>query len=301
MVDLHLHSTFSDGIETPERLAALGREAGLSALALTDHDTLEGTRRFQAAAAAHGIRTVTGVEISVESPGREVHVLGYGVDPEHGDLRRSLGDLREGRHARNLRILAKLRDLGCPLDYEALRRLAGDDGVIGRPHLAQALIEAGHARNKPEAFARFLGRGAPAYCDRLRLGPARALALIHAAGGVAVLAHPHLLGLQREDLRRFVRQLRQDGLDGIEAYHSEQPANVTAALLQLAADLGLLVTGGSDFHGATQLNFRVGFGFGGLRVPDDCFARLAERLAAPAPVGQAGPANARTAPRATTE
>jgi len=280
MVDLHLHSTFSDGSEEPETLVAQAAAAGLSALSLTDHDTTRGCAPFAAAAYEKGIRTVTGVEISVENPDGELHILGFGIDPDHMELQRTLEQIRGGRHVRNLRMLEKLRDLGCPLEYDAVASLAGDLEVVGRPHLAEALIRAGFVKDKQEAFARYLGHGAPAYCDRLRMGATRAMALIRAAGGLPVLAHPHLLRLNRTALRKVVTGLRKDGLAGLEAYHSEQNERVTAALLWLARDLGLLVTGGSDYHGQFNPSIRIGVGFGGLRVPDECFDKLRERLTA---------------------
>ncbi len=277
MVDLHLHSTFSDGSEEPEALVALGAAAGLTALSLTDHDTTQGSARFAVAAAAHGIRSILGVEISAEHPGGELHLLGFGMDPEQAELQENLEALREGRHRRNLGILEKLGDLGIPLEYDAVVSLAGDREVVGRPHFAMALVSAGHVRDKQEAFSRYLAYGAPAYCDRLRLGPARAMTLIRAAGGVPVLAHPLLLRLNRDPLRKLVAGLRKEGLCGIEAYYPGQSPQATAALLRLARDLGLLVTGGSDFHGPPDSNFRIGTGFGDLRVPEECYDKLAER------------------------
>lgn len=278
MVDLHVHSTFSDGSEEPERLAELGAAAGVAAMALTDHDSTRGTARFVAAATALGIRTVTGVELSVEHPDFELHMLAFGVDPDDRALQDALEAVRGGRHTRNLRMLAKLRELGCPLDYAAVESLAGDGEVVGRPHIAAALVNAGHVDSKQAAFQRYLSEGAPAYCDRLRLGPAHAMKLIRAAGGLPVLAHPHLLGLERRALRKLVGRLRREGLAGIEAYHSQQGPDATAALLGLAKDLGLFVTGGSDFHGSFNPDIRIGVGFGNLRVPDESFDALLAAL-----------------------
>lgn len=279
MVDLHLHSTFSDGSEEPEALAGLSAAAGMTAVSLTDHDSTRGTARFAAAAAALGIRTLPGVELSVDHPNNELHLLAYGIDLDHAELQDCLADVRGGRHARNLCIVAKLRDLGCPLEYAAIEALAGDDEVVGRPHIATALANAGFVGDKQEAFTKYLAYGAPAYCDRLRLGPERAIRLIRSAGGVSVLAHPHLLGLERRALRTLVAGLKGFGLAGIEAYHSQQGADVTAGLLWMAKELGLLVTGGSDYHGSFNPAIRVGVGFGGLRVPDECFTALTGRIA----------------------
>jgi len=280
MVDLHLHSTFSDGSDSPEALVELAAGAGLAAIALTDHDTTDGTERFLAAAAGRGIQTITGIELSVEGSEGSLHMLGYGIDPSDAALQQNLSELRGGRHSRNERILQKLDNLGLPLAYESVVAHAGNDEVVGRPHIAAALVDAGYVATVQEAFEKYLIKGAPAYSDRLRLGTARAIALIRAAGGLPVLAHPHLLRLKRKPLQKLVAQLRKDGLAGIEVWHSQHNANVAAAMHGLARDLGLLVTGGSDYHGHLKGNIRIGVGPGHLRIPDECFAKLKSALSA---------------------
>ncbi len=278
MVDLHLHSTFSDGSDSPEALVDLAIEAKLTAISLTDHDTTEGTERFLAAASACGISTITGIELSVEGPDGSLHMLGYGIDPADSALQENLKELRNGRHRRNEKILQKLDNLGLSLDYDNVVGLAGNDEVVGRPHIAAAMVAAGYVETRQEAFQKYLIQGAPAYADRLRLGAARAMSLIRSAGGLPVLAHPHLLRLKRKPLQKLVAQLRRNGLAGIEVWHSRHNHNVIAALHGIAHDLGLLVTGGSDYHGQFKGSVRIGVGPGHLRVPDECFAKLMANL-----------------------
>lgn len=280
MVDLHLHSTFSDGSRTPEEVVSLAREAGLSAAVLTDHDNWDGAPRFAAAAAAAGIRTTVGMEISADVPGRTVHLLAYGFDPADAALAAALRKVREGRRARNAEILAKLSRLGRPLSAADVLREAGPDGVVARPHIAAALVRKGFARDRADAFRRFLERGAAAYADRFRLAPAEAVSLVRAAGGAVSLAHPFSTRFERAELRAFVGGLAEAGLAGIEAYYTGHLPGQVAELLGLAREFGLVATGGSDFHGDAKPSVRVGVAYGGLKVPDECFDALLARVAA---------------------
>lgn len=239
-VDLHSHSTFSDGQLTPTALVALAARRGVTHLALTDHDTMAGLPEAHAAGAEHGVTIVDGVELSVWA-GKELHLLGYFVDADHPALSARLAARATNRVDRVYAICAKLAALGKPVDVDAI--LASADGNPGRPHIARALIDAGHVRTHNEAFQRFLGNGQPAYVPTGRLEIADAIALVHAAGGVAVLAHPGVEGVDAQ-IEGFV----QAGLDGIECHH---PAHDKAQAhhYQVMADLfGLCVTGGADFH-----------------------------------------------------
>jgi len=279
MIDLHFHSTFSDGSHSPEALADLGAAAGLTAMALTDHDTIAGVRRFLAAAESHGIRCVPGVELSLDVPGSNVHMLAYGCDLEDAPLNAALARVRDGRHRRNVEILSKLSKLGCNITWPDVLACAGEAGVVGRPHFAQALIEKGYARSKHDAFSRLLGKGGPAYVERSRLGPEEAIALIRNAGGVAVLAHPTLCGLGSQALEKFVGQLVQAGLGGIETYYTGHGPSEVREYISLARTFDLVPTGGSDFHGALSPNIELGVGYGSLAVPDASFDALLERMA----------------------
>ena len=276
MIDLHTHSVFSDGSKTPEELVAVAAAAKLTALALTDHDTTEGLPRFLAAAQQSVIHGVTGVEISVEHHPGALHMLGYFFDPTHAGLQEKLAQLRAGRTERNRKILRQLQDLGLELTWDEVHALAGGE-VVGRPHFARAMIARGHVKDKDEAFAKFLARGRPAYAERFRLSPADSIRMIRAAGGVAVLAHPCSLKLGQKALRALLLELRAAGLDGVEVYHSEHNSSQTKLFHQLATDLGLAITGGSDFLGALMPDIKLGRGFGGLRVGDELLEALDKR------------------------
>ncbi|MBR4251916.1 MAG: PHP domain-containing protein [Kiritimatiellae bacterium] len=276
MIDLHCHSTFSDGSFTPEQLADKADAIGLAALALTDHDTLSGLARFQAAAASHAFRAVPGIEISVDCPSGVMHMLGYWMDPADAELNRQLEWVRDGRSARNREILRKLNELGFAVSEEEVRAKAGED-VVGRPHFAQVMIEKGYVKDKYDAFDNWLGDGKPAYADRPRLTAEVAIDLLRAAGGVPVLAHPFTLHLGKESMETLLRSLKERGLIGMECYYSEHSADLTRDYLELAARLDLVPTGGSDFHGEASPGVEMGTGMGGLNVPDETVAALEAR------------------------
>lgn len=282
LADLHLHSTFSDGTCTPEEVAALAAEAGLAAAVLTDHDTMEGTPRFLAAARAAGIRSLSGMEISADVPRRTVHLLAYGCDPAEPRLAAAMRRVRDGRAERNERILGKLARLGCPITAEEVRAEAGG-GVVGRPHIAAALVRRGFAADGADAFRRFLSRGAAAYAERFRLAPEEALELVAGAGGIVSLAHPSSTGYNPAELRRFVERLAAHGLAGIECLYTGHLPNQVAEYVGLAREFGLLVTGGTDFHGGNKPGIRIGVAYGRLHVPVSAFDALEARCAAVRP------------------
>jgi len=273
MIDLHVHSTFSDGSLTPEQLIAEAARLKLSAIALTDHDGMMGIESFLRAAASSGVEAVPGVEISVDVKSGTLHMLGYYLDRHNGGVEEALARIRTGREERNQLILEKLNQLGAGLTWEDVAKFAGED-VVGRPHFAQAMIEKGFVKNKEQAFDRYLAKGKPAYTDRVRLTVLDSIRMIRDAGGVAVLAHPASLGLGRAALKTLVAELKAAGLQGIEAYYSEHSRPQTDLCLKLAAEFGLIVTGGSDFHGAANPDVKLGRGFGDLAVPDDLMGPL---------------------------
>jgi 3',5'-nucleoside bisphosphate phosphatase len=276
MIDLHTHSTFSDGSLTPAELAAEGARVGLKALALTDHDNLQGVPQFLAACREHGLNGIGGVEISMETGPGTMHLLGSYVDAEHPELSAALGRVLEGREDRNQLILKRLNELGYALTWDEVAQNAGED-VVGRPHFAQALQARGFVKNKDDAFERLLAKGKPAYVDRFRLTPAEGLRLIRAAGGVAALAHPFTLGLNNTKLRALVGELHELGLEALETYYSEHTPEMEARYLALAREFDLVPVGGSDFHGAMNMGIKLGVGFGGLRVPDEVVEQLHAR------------------------
>ncbi len=281
MIDLHCHSTASDGSCRPGDLPGLARAAGLSALALTDHDTVAGLEAFLAAAPAAGIEPVTGVEFSCSWYDGTMHILGLWIDQADPALLELLARERESRRVRNESILKKLECLGMPLSDVEMATATGESGVMGRPHLAKALVTAGHCQDPQDAFARFLGRGRAAYVRRYLPLPEAVIRIIHGAGGVAVWAHPTAqLRASPARLRQTARALIKAGLDGMETYYPEfTPAEVTLAL-EVARQLSLLPSGGSDFHGSFTPDLRLGTGRGTLAVPDDILPALREKAAA---------------------
>ncbi len=278
MIDLHTHSTFSDGSLTPEELAAAAREAGLSAIALTDHDTVDGTPRFVEACARGGITGIAGVEISADTLKGTMHLLGYFLDPEHAGLRDALAEVRDGRRVRNHRIVEELATHGMELTWAEVLTLSGGD-VVGRPHIAQAMVKRGYVPSCNAAFQEWLGKGKPAYVDRFRLSPQDGIARIREAGGVAVLAHPFTLDLRFKKLRTLVSDLVGWGLSGVEVFYPEHGADRRQQYQTLAHDFDLVMTGGSDFHGDMNPSIQLGRGFGNVCVKDSVLDQLRERLA----------------------
>ena len=276
MIDLHCHSTFSDGSLAPEQLIAEAAKIGLAALALTDHDTVAGLPRFLAAAAGTAVRAVPGVELSVDCSSGVMHMLGYWMDTANPELIRQMEWIRNGREMRNRGMLEKLNALGFAMTWEEVQALAGED-VVGRPHFGQVMIQKGYAKDKNEVFDKWLGDGKPAYVDRPRLTAAAAVAVIRQAGGVAVLAHPFTLRVSRDALASLFFELAAAGLAGVECYYSEHSAELTKEFLAMAKQANLVPTGGSDFHGEVSPGIRLGVGFGGLNVPDDVLAQLEAR------------------------
>jgi len=276
MIDLHTHSNVSDGSLSPESLAALAAECGMTAVALTDHDTTAGSRRFVEACGRLGVLGIAGVEISADFTPGTMHILGYFPLVPGGAFECQLGEIRDGRMARNTRILETLKDLGMPLEQQALDAIAGD-GVAGRPHIAQAMAARGYVPDGRAAFDLYLAKGRPAYHDRFRLGPKAAVEAIRAAGGAAVLAHPCTLKLSTEALRALLGALTEAGLSGIEVIYPEHPEPLRQLYTTLAMECGLAVTGGSDFHGSLNPAIQLGRGFGNVRVPEKALADLESR------------------------
>ena len=269
MIDLHLHSTNSDGSETPAELVRRGSKVGLRAMALTDHDNMGGVEEFLASCREYRMIGIAGVELSahVDEGHGTMHLLGYGVNPEHPVLIEGLGRVQEGRAWRNSRILERLNELGLELEWSEVQIQAGED-IVGRPHIAQALIDRNYVSSVDEAFERYLAKGAPAYIDRYRLYPQEGIEMIRAAGGIAVLAHPFTWALDTAQLEAGVRELKDWGLAGIEAVYAAYNPEQTVALLRVAKKLNLLATGGSDYHGLAKPEIALGTGYGSLCVPD---------------------------------
>lgn len=273
MIDLHTHSTFSDGSLTPEQLAQEAAFARLSAVALTDHDSIEGVPRFLDACRSLQIRGVPGVELSAEFPDGTMHILGYFIELQHPELGARLAEIRAGRVARNAEILKHINDMGMALTMAEVAAYAGEDN-IGRLHFSQALVARGYAQTRQEAFDRYLGKGRKGYADRLRLTARDCIELIRRAGGIPVLAHPFTLHLAKPDLANLAAELAGYGLQGIEIYYPQQNARQMKQYQALAQRLNLVMTGGTDFHGAPMPDIKLGAGFGDTRIPETVLEQL---------------------------
>ena len=266
-IDLHLHTRYSDGSLTPAEVVDLAHQAGVTALAITDHDIVDGIPHALDAATPMGIEVIPGVELSSRFNERELHVLGYFFDWQDSAFRDLLAQQRRSRHVRNPQTIERLNALGLELSEEEVRAKAGSDS-IGRPHVAQVLVDKGYVQDTREAFDRYLKEGAPAYVPRMLSDTRDVIAWIRNAGGVPVLAHPTWTRCQGEPLYRLCACLKEAGLSGLEVFYSSHNRRQTSRFLELAKRLDLLVTGGSDFHGAANPGIQVGRGKGNLKVPD---------------------------------
>lgn len=270
MIDLHTHSTVSDGSDAPSEIPRLAAAAGCRAVALTDHDRLDGITEARAAATDFGVELISGCELSCEVSVGTLHLLVYFVEPGDGPLQDALVHLQQARDERNREMCERLG-----FTYEELQVEAGGIGA-GRPHAAALLVRAGRAASIQDAFDRWLVRGKPGHVDKERLFPRQAIEAATAAGGVPVLAHPLSLKLDGDALGTAVEELAGYGLAGMECIYGRYPPDERDGLVALAAATGLAVTGGSDHHGTYKPDLRVGVGLGDLSVPDDLLDRLKE-------------------------
>ena len=253
----------------------MAADAGLTAIALTDHDTLDGIPRGRSAAAAQGLHFVGGTELSVSWRDQSMHLLVYFLAPGPGPLQDRLADIRSSRAARNAVIVDRLHSLGLEITLAEVEAEAGG-GVVGRPHIAGVLMAKGYVETVAEAFDRFLAAGRPGYVPRMRLAAAEAITLSRAGDAVPVIAHPHTLNLRSDEFASGFRELVALGLGGIESYYAEYTPVMRNHLARLCDDLGIVATGGSDYHGKYKPHLRVGTGKGDLSVPDNIWEQLEE-------------------------
>ncbi|MDR3640529.1 MAG: PHP domain-containing protein [Humidesulfovibrio sp.] len=277
-IDLHTHSTVSDGTLTPAQLMRAAKDAGLCAIALTDHDTFDGLPEARAEAAAQGVELVPGCELSLDYCGLTTHLLALFVDERPGNVVGELTRVKQARICRNETMLEKLKAVGVHLRREDVERHAS--GVVGRPHMALAMLEAGVVRTFEEAFSRFLGTSGLAYVPKAKLTPSEAIRAIHADHGLAVLAHPYLLSQRPREIEAILTELAEIGLDGVEVYYTEHSDKYTALLSSLANRLKLLESGGSDFHGEVKPGVTLGRGRGGLFVRRELLDKMKETIEA---------------------
>jgi 3',5'-nucleoside bisphosphate phosphatase len=269
LVDLHTHSTASDGELEPAALVSLALDRGLSVIALTDHDTAAGIDAAIEAARGTPLEVIPGVELSADVPQAEVHVLGYFVDWHNPVFEAMLVKFRDGRFGRAEKMVQKLTALGAPVSFDRVREIAGD-ASIGRPHVAQALVEAGHVATVTEAFDRYISRNGPAYVERYRLTPEDAVTLILQAGGVPVLAHPR-------EVTQYVEPMVRAGMLGLEVHYGMYDDQTIQGLHHLARQYDLIATGGSDFHGLSKMAHMSSLGQ--VHVPPEVVDKLRARAA----------------------
>ncbi len=257
-IDLHTHSNKSDGTDSPTELVRNAAAAGLEVVALTDHDSTEGWAEADSVAERADIQLIKGIEISTKLDGKSIHLLGYEFDPTNEGLLVELGKVLDGRNSRLPATLERLRGLGIDIDAKDVRRHSANAAAMGRPHVADALVELGVVANRDEAFAEYLSPGKPAYVDRYAADLETAIGLVSAAGGRTVLAHPWSRGSKRVLTKSRIASLKEAGLDGLEVDHNDHDQEDRAALGQIARELDLVRTGSSDYHGTGKIGFDLG-------------------------------------------
>jgi 3',5'-nucleoside bisphosphate phosphatase len=265
-VDLHIHTTASDGVMSPSEIVRYAKAKGLQAIAITDHDTIEGLEEGLLEGERIDFEVIPGIEISAEHSPGSMHLLGFFLDIHHPTLNERLGYLQKARAERNSKIVERLNRLGIELTYEDVLKASGG-GQVGRPHFAQVLLEKNYVGSFQEAFERFLKKGAPAYVDKFRFTAKEAIHFINEARGVAVLAHPNTLNMNGySELETLILRLIEEGLKGIEVYYPEHSPLEVARYKTFAERYGLLMTGGTDYHGIEKNGLDIGVGRGSMRL-----------------------------------
>jgi predicted metal-dependent phosphoesterase TrpH len=272
IIDLHIHSTYSDGTLTPTEIVRKAEQEKIKVIAITDHDTIEGLEEFNMCGSNY-VEKVNGVEISVQMRDFNFHMVGLFIDYSDEEFREKINLLKNARIDRNRKIIKKLNELGYSITYEELEEIA--KGEIGRPHFSQILLKKNYFRDKREVFEKLLKKGAPAYFDKFRFNPEEAIKLIKNQGkGISILAHPGLLPFPKKEKLAIITELKKAGLDGLEIYYSEHTPEEIAFLKKIAKDLKLAVSGGTDFHGDNKPGISLGIGRGNLRVEYKIFEEL---------------------------
>ncbi len=274
-VDLHTHSTASDGTLSPSELILEAKRQGLKAIALTDHDTTQGLGEAKKTGEREKIEVIAGCELSVEYPSGQMHILGLWLPDIPSKLNSVLKFLRDKRHFRNRHILEKLAKLGIHIDYEEVKEVAKGES-IGRPHIATILVNKKVVSSIQEAFEKYIGPKGKAYVPKIKLTPDKAIEVLKEEGATVILAHPFSLNLTYESLKQELKKLKELGLDGLEVFYSEHTEEQTNVYLKFAKELNLVVSGGSDFHGKVKKDIHLGVGKGNLHLPYSIVENLKE-------------------------
>ena len=273
MVDLHVHTTASDGTLSPSDTVKHAKKMGIEAIAITDHDTISGIDEAMKTGDLVGVEVIPGIEISVDYNG-EMHILGFFINKTEG-FSKWLNEFRATRKDQNTKIIQMLNELGFNISFEEVEEFS-KEGSIGRPHIASVLMKKGYVKSINEAFDKYIGAGKKAYVERVRISPKEGIDAILKAGGIPVLAHPKFLGLDENKLDNLLSQLKSYGLKGIEAYYSLNTSLETGLLLRLAIKHNLLVTGGTDYHGSIKPDIEMGIGLGDTKVNYSIVNKLKE-------------------------
>jgi 3',5'-nucleoside bisphosphate phosphatase len=277
-IDLHIHSTASDGTLSPAEILKLAQKLELRAIAITDHDTIDGSKEALQAGIPPSVKFITGVEISASSPpsishAGSFHILGYSIRLDDPQLNKTLDLLQKARKNRNPKIVKRLNAMGFEFSIEDVSSEVGD-GQLGRPHIARYMLKRGFVKSIDEAFRKYIAQGRPAYVDKYRVECERAIEIILDAGGIPVLAHPILLNFNKNETVDLFALLKDMGLKGIEAYYPEHPPDMTAFYVELAQRYGFLKTGGTDFHGSLKPDIQMGSGRGNFFVPYEIYEKI---------------------------
>lgn len=276
LIDLHVHSTASDGTFSPAELVSYAIAKGLCAFALTDHDSVSGLAGATEAASDTSLEVIKGIEFSTVWQGSDVHIVGLDIHPDDPDFRSALDRFLSSRDLRNIRMMEKMQKDGIPISLDKMKERFGDT-VLTRAHIARFLMEAGYVNQMSEAFDRYLSPGCPYYIEREKVTPQMAVSLIASTGGIPILAHPMLYQFSDEKLRELILSLKEYGLMGIEAIYSTYSAEEETYVKQLAEEMNLCLSGGSDFHGENKPGLDLGCGYGQLSVPYELLDKLRER------------------------
>jgi hypothetical protein len=274
-IDLHTHTTASDGTLDPSELVREAASLGLRAVAITDHDTVAGLSQALQAGRETGVEVIPGCELSIDFPSGQMHIVGLFLPVPPTGLEATLQDLQDRRNNRNDRILAKLREAGVDVDLEEIRELAGE-ASIGRPHIARILVQKGVVESIDQAFREYIGPGGAAYVPKDKLDPERAIRVLKQEGATVILAHPYSLQIDTRELRELLGRLKEQGLDGMEAYYTDHTPEQTQTYLELCRKHDLLISGGSDFHGSVKKDVQLGMGRGNLDLPYSLVRRMRE-------------------------
>ena len=265
LIDLHTHSLKSDGSMTPAEVVREAKRAGIAAIALSDHDTVDGIREAVAEGEKIGVEVIPAIEFSVQSK-TETHILGYFIDIENPDLLKTLKEVVDLRIERNYVTCQRLNELGFDITIEEVRALAPNN-FVGRAHFARVLMDKGYTKSVKEGFDLYMTSGKYAYCEKQRLTARNAVELIGKCGGISFLAHPHLTKLGDDELKEFLKELKGFGLSGLEGYYTDYTPEMQEKYQAMAKELGLLISGGTDFHAAMKPHISIGTGLGNMKIP----------------------------------